>query len=311
MLEPEQIQSLLRDFFGEPAQELEPVQGGEVAQTLSFRIGQQEYILRVNPGALGASFQKEAFIFRSFASPSIPIPPILKIGHHNEWVYAISQKMPGYGLLALSPQEYQEILPALIRTLYAIHTSDASRWSGYGLFDEDGQGMADSWRSSLAAVNEEESPDGFFGNWHTLFTTTFLEQDFFETVYQYMLGLLDKCPEIRHLVHGDFGYNNVLAHEGKITAVLDWINAQYGDFVYDIAWLDFWGRKLNFPELIHKFYTEQGMALPHYEERLACYQAYIGLNAMRFYAKVQNQAAYGYTRQVLSEVLKDENAPGQ
>jgi hygromycin-B 4-O-kinase len=308
LLEPEQIQSLLRDFFGEPAQELEPVQGGEVAQTLSFRVGQQEYILRINSGALNASFQKEAFIFRSFASPSIPIPPILEVGYYEDWVYAILPKLPGRGLMALSPQEYAEILPELIRTLYAIHTSDVSRWTGFGLFDDSGQGMAESWRGSLAGLMEEEEPGSFFGNWHTLFTTTFLERDFFDTVYQFMLGRLDQCPEERYLVHGDFGYNNVLAHEGKLTAVLDWINAQYGDFVYDIAWLDFWGRGLDFPGLIRQFYIGQGMALPHYEERIACYQAYIGLNAMRFYAKIQNQEAYGYTRKVLSEVLKGGNA---
>jgi hygromycin-B 4-O-kinase len=302
-VEPEQIQNLLGDFFGEPVQELDSVQGGEVAQTLSFRVGGQAYILRINPGSMDASFYKEAFVFRYFASSSLPIAPIVKVGRQGEWVYAISHKMPGSGLESLSPKEYEEILPELIRTLYAIHTCDVSRWTGYGLFNDRGTGMAENWRGSLAAVMEEERPDGFFGHWHSLFTTTFLERDFFDTVYQYMLGLLELCPEERYLVHGDFGYNNVLAHRGRITAVLDWVNAQYGDFVYDIAWLDFWRRDHDFPGLIRQFYTGQGLLLPHYEERIACYKAYIGLNAMRFYAKTQNQEAYQYTCQVLRAVL--------
>jgi hygromycin-B 4-O-kinase len=301
-IDQKQIRILLGEFFSEPVQALEPVEGGEVAQTLSFRVAGQEYIFRINPGSMAASFYKEVFIYRNFASSSLPIPPIVKVGRQGEWVYAISYKMQGSGLLSLPPKEIQEVLPELIRTLHTIHTCDVSRWTGYGLFNDSGEGLAGSWRSSLATVIEEET-DGFFANWHALFATTFLERDFFDTVYQHMLSLLDMCPEERYLVHGDFGYNNVLAQQGTITAVLDWINAQYGDFVYDIAWLDFWGRNFNFPELIRKFYTSQGIPLPHYEERIACYQAYIGLNAMRFYAKVQNQEAYKYTRQVLKTTL--------
>ena len=305
--EQEQIHKLLTNHFGGPVQELGSVQGGQVAQTLSFRVGRQEYILRINTGNLDASFRKEVFIFQHFASPAIPIPPLVKVGHLGDLVYAISHKVPGNGLESLSRAEYEELLPELIRTLHAIHTCDVRRWSGYGLFDDTGEGISESWRSSLAAVIEEERPDGFFGKWHALFTTTFLERDFFDTVYNYMLGLLDMCPEERYLVHGDYGYDNVLAHQGRITAVLDWINACYGDFVYDIAWLDFWSRGIDFPGLIRQYYTGQGVALPHYEQRIACYKAYIGLNAMRFYAKTQNQAAYQYTCQILKGILTDQS----
>ena len=307
IVEREQIHQLLTGHFGEPVQELEPVQGGQVAQALSFRVGGQEYILRINAGSLDASFRKEVLIFQHFASPAIPIPPIVKVGYLGDLVYAISHKMPGRGLEAISRAEYEALLPDLIRKLNAIHTCDVSRWPGYGLFDDAGKGMFADWRSSLAAIIDEERPDGFYGKWHTLFTTTFLEREFFDTVYNHMLSLLDRCPEERHLVHGGYGYNNVLAQQGKVTAVLDWIDARYGDFVYDIAWLDFWPRGIDFPGLIRQYYTGQGIALPHYEERIACYKAYIGLDAMRFYAKTQYLEAYRYTCQILRAILSGRN----
>ena len=43
-----------------------------------------------------------------------------------------------------------------------------------------------------------------------------------------------------YLLHGDYGFDNVLVDQGKISGVLDWANAKYGDFLYDVAWLDFW-----------------------------------------------------------------------
>ncbi len=42
------------------------------------------------------------------------------------------------------------------------------------------------------------------------------------------------------LVHGDFGSNNVLVADGRISAVLDWSEAMTGDPAYDLANLFFW-----------------------------------------------------------------------
>lgn len=304
-IEREQILELLKEHFGEPVQALEPVQGGHVAQTMSFRVGQQEYILRINPRGLGATFWKEAFIFQHFASPAIPIPPMVKVGQLGDRVYAISRKMPGRSLQALSPVEYEELLPDLVRTLYAIHTADVSCWQGCGVFDDAGRGMAESWRSHLAAVIEEEPEGGFFGKWHALFETTFLEREFFDKIYQYMLRQLAFCHEERYLVHGDFGFSNLLAEGGKVTAVLDWLNAAYGDFVYDIAWLDFWQGAAGYPGLFQRYYTAQGLPLLHYTERLNGCKAYIGLNAMRFYAHTGSQEAYGFTRRILQALVEE------
>jgi hygromycin-B 4-O-kinase len=41
-------------------------------------------------------------------------------------------------------------------------------------------------------------------------------------------------------VHGDMVNHNVLVQDPRITAVIDWGNALYGDWLYDAAWLIFW-----------------------------------------------------------------------
>jgi len=54
------------------------VTGGQVAQTYAFSADGQDYIIRFNRH-MGANFEKEVLIYRRYASPRIPIPPIV---HH-------------------------------------------------------------------------------------------------------------------------------------------------------------------------------------------------------------------------------------
>ena len=50
-----------------------------------------------------------------------------------------------------------------------------------------------------------------------------------------MMRMLEVCPEERYLVHEEYVQNNLLAEEGKVTAVLDWADTMHGDFAYDLA----------------------------------------------------------------------------
>lgn len=86
VVDQETILSLLRESFQQPIRELNSVQGGMIAQTLSFQVNDKEYILRFKPEA---GYKKEAFIYQRFASATIPVAPILKIGRFGNLFYAI------------------------------------------------------------------------------------------------------------------------------------------------------------------------------------------------------------------------------
>lgn len=304
VVDQETILLLLRENFQQPIHKLDSVQGGMIAQALSFQVNDKEYILRFKTNAMEATYKKEAFIYQQFASTIIPVAPILKIGWFENLFYAISEKMPGKGLSFLSEEEYKQVVPSIMETLFAIHQTDVQKWRGYGWLNDEGIGMFPSWKNFIANVIEEERSEGFYGKWHILFQTTFLERGFFDKVYKQMLKLLEKCPEERYLVHGGYGYNNVLAQESHVTAVLDWIDAMYGDFVYDIAYLHQWPPyEIDFSKLLYQYYTEKGVSIPNYRERLMCYQFYIGLDGMRFFAKTNNQEAYQAVCQTLKALL--------
>jgi hygromycin-B 4-O-kinase len=304
VVEQEMILALLRETFALPIEALTPIEGGQVAQTFSFTAGDQAYVLRFNPGSFDVTFAKELFIATHFASPRIPILPILKVGRLGDLSYAISRKRAGRRLLALSRAEYEQTMPSLMQTLHAIHQVDVGTWPGFGWIGDDGAGMFSSWQGFVARIIEEEHADGFFGKWHALFETTFLEREFFETVYRRMLRLLPFCPEERRLVHGGYGFNNVLAEGGAVTAVLDWTDAMYGDFLFDVAWLAFWDPGRDYQTLFRADYAEKGVAVPDFEQRLLCYQCYIALDGLRFNAKFNNVTAYNWVKGRITELLR-------
>ncbi len=297
VLTDEQVVALLQQHFATPIEQLTTITSGQIAQTYSFIVEEQDYIIRFNKDNMGANFPKEAFIAARIASPRVPIPSIVRVGRFEGLHYSITAKAPGQILDQLPPAEYARLLPEMIRTLDAIHHVDVRDWPPrYGVFDNNGVGLSATWRAYLSSVREEEEDWNFFGKWHTMFDNKFLERDVFDSIYGEMTKLLDYCPEERYLVHGGYGFSNVVAREGKIAAILDWIGAMYGDFVYDIAWLNFWSPEVNFGELFRQFYHRQGVSVPAYNERLRCYHCYISLDALRFFAKSNQPTAYQWAR---------------
>lgn len=304
VLSEEQVVALLQEHFASSIEKLAVITSGQIAQTYSFTVEGQEYIIRFNRDNMGANFPKEAFIAARVVSPRIPIPRIVHVGRFQELHYSITAKVPGHPLDQLPPAEYARIGPEVIRTLDAIHHVDVSNWPpGYGVFDNNGVGLSTSWKDYLLAVGEEEEDWNFYGKWHALFDNTFLERDVFDSIYAQMAHLLDSCSEARYLVHGGYGFSNVIAHEGKITGVLDWLDAKYGDFVYDIAWLSFWSPEVNFGERFRQYYHKQGISVPAYNERLRCYQCYIGMDALRFFAKSNQPDAYQWARKRIFDLI--------
>src|SRR5688572_12197757 len=145
----ETVQDIVKQHLNEPADNLELIKGGSVAQAFTFIAKGQEYVIRFNTNKMGANYEKEAFIIQNFASDSVPIPTIIQIGYTESLCYCISEKAIGERLDQLSPEEIQRTLPSLIETLDAIHLTNVSGQSGYGLFSDQGQGFFSSWPAYL------------------------------------------------------------------------------------------------------------------------------------------------------------------
>jgi hygromycin-B 4-O-kinase len=301
-IRPGQVLAVLHETFEGPITGLTPLRGGQLARVFAFTAEDHDYVVRLTTADNSSGFEKEAFIARHITTAGVPIPAIIRTGRWQDVHFAISAFAAGVPFDALDESASARVSPSLIAILDAIHASDIRAWSGAGPFDAGGAGQFPSWREYLASVREEEST-GFYGRWHTLFTDSFLERDLFDDVYARMLALLPRCPEERFLVHGDYGFDNVLVDEERITAVLDWSNAKYGDFLYDIAWLHFFPSHENFAARVREHYAATGRVVPDYEDRLRCYVCFIGLESLRFFAKAGQRPHYDWARQRLLDLL--------
>jgi len=290
----------LQTLFQAGSADLHFISGGESSQAFSFATSGEDFIIRVNRHS-SRGYKKDKDAFLRFHSPQIPIPEIVSIGQmSNGYHFVISKKAEGDTLRHLPTEEVQKTLPSLFEVLDAIHKVDISGEKGYGKWRSDQGGENKSWREVILSVGKNivDEKSGV-----SLFETTFLEKEVWDKVNNRLGTLLEYCPEERYLIHGDYGSDNVLAKEGKVTGVIDWEHSMYGDFLFDVAWLGFWKRDNNYEEVYQEFCKSINKELPNFNERILCYKLYIGLGSLSFYAYSNQKEKYESSKEKLLALL--------
>lgn len=301
IIDETEVITLLSQFFNQPIDDLAPLGTGHMALVFSFRADDQAFVIRFVENKMAHTLKKEMVVAKLLQGSEVPLPPILHQGTLAEFHFAIAQRAAGLPLDELTAEQYEQVVPAVIAMLDAIHQVDVSGTQGYGMFDETAVAPFSSWPEYLLQVAEEEE-GGFYGKWHHLFEESFLERPLFEQLYAEMQRLFTYLPEERFLTHGDYGWNNVLAENGKVTAVLDWANAQYGDFLFDIAYLTA-SAKVDYVVAFQQYYRAHNRVVPHYWERIRCYQCYAALDGLRFFAKAGNLDGYQWVKRSIATKL--------
>jgi len=244
--------------------DLVPLAGGNVGRVFGFTANGEPFVVRFNWRTLGG-FGKEATIERLLAGSGVPFPHLVKTGTLDaaDLDWAISARLPGHGFRIDDPA-LPTLLPSLFAMMDAIHAATLAGTTGYGGFDAAGTGHDPSWHAHIRSVRADGPADGPFPPWETLFSTTILEREAIDALMRTVETLLPFCPEERQLVHGDFGFDNVLVAEGRVTGVIDWQNARFGDGLYDVAWLDFWpDPPLGIASEFIAWAAARGTSLPH------------------------------------------------
>ena len=301
IINKEEVLSFLEKELTQSISDLEFISGGESSQAFSFEIKNEKYIIRVNNYS-GNGFKKDQYAFLNFKSADLLIPEIFKIGQMDNGNYfAISEKVEGVTINKLPETEIDKINPNLIKILDKIHSIDISNKTGYGKW-EAGIGNANnhSWKEAILEVdkyvkNQDNKP--------TLFETSFLEKDVWDKLYASLLNLIKYCPEERYLIHADFGSDNILCKDDKITGVIDWESSMYGDFMYDLAWLSFWSKGCDYEKLFREHYKSIDKNILNFEERILCYKLFIGLGSLSFYAYSGQKKKYESSKEKLLKLV--------
>ena len=295
----DRITDFLQNHFNKPINNVDRIYGGEQSQGFFFIVDGEEFVIRINKENEG--FEKDKYMYDTFASSDVPIPQVMEIGKMDEkYFYAITKKVPGKILNSYSDEEFTQIFLQVFQVLEHMRNTDISTSQNFGHFTATGEAHFSSWKEFLLSINDED-----WFHWERIFEETFFEKTVFEDAYKKLTELVSFCPEERYLVHGDFGGDNVIAQKDEITGIIDWSEALYGDFLYDVAWMDFWNNHaLSVKDTFYELSHNKGDNMDHYNERILAYQIRLGLSSLYFYAITNQFEKYVWSRDKLMSVMK-------
>jgi hygromycin-B 4-O-kinase len=294
----EEILQFLCSVFHPAAEEVRWIAAGWFSQVFSFEAGEDSYIIRLNP--YEEDFQKDVFAWQHFAGPDLPIPRILQIGKFDRrYHYAISERCAGGSLNNFEDDTIRRLAPDMFHTIDVIRSIDVSGFAGWGLMSADGLGIFSSWSEYLHSLYNQK----FVYDWQALARNTFLEGDVFETALAALQRLIPFCPQEKSLVHGDFGPHNLVSNGEVITGVLDWADMRLGDYLYDVAYLDYWIDDHFYVDQWRMRATSQGRVELHFDERIRCYKLFNVLNDLAVSAIESDLESYRETIERLRVIL--------
>jgi hygromycin-B 4-O-kinase len=257
--------SFLRSHFSPTAAQLTFLSSGWFSQAYAFSADGSEYILRLN--AWQVDFQKDAYAAAHLAGPDLPIPPMLRLDRFDaQRFYAITPRCPGRGMNELDAAAQLRLLPQLFDALADLHQRSTADLPGWGLTGADFRGGFASWPAYVLSLHNHkfhytlESLEG-----------TFFEPDFYRAVLAEVERLLPFLPAQKSIVHGDFGWHNLVSDGERLTGVLDWAEARLGDPLYDVVNLEYWSPEIPFCELWRAYAARHAIAEPNFDERRRCY----------------------------------------
>lgn len=279
---------------------------GAWSQAYAFRLDGIERVIRWS--AFCDNFERDAFAGR-FSCDVLPIPEIETLGQHGNHFYAISRFVAGNYLETLSAPELKTTLPSLLGMFRALRSVDLSGTSGYGIWDQHGHAAHTSWQAVLLD-DKDDSAGSLIKGWRGKLASSPLGMDAFNRLWARLELLVSRCPNERRLVHSDLLNRNVLAANGRVTALLDWGSSIFGDALYDIAWIVYCERWYpQFEEidlaghLLDDFRSDPRVNALDIEARLQCYLVHIGLDSIAYNAFQQDwthaQEAADYTQSLL------------
>jgi hygromycin-B 4-O-kinase len=280
------VEAFLVDRFGPGISHVVRVGQGEWSAACAFQHDGSDWIARF--GAFQEDFVKDRLAGR-YGSRDLPIPAVTEIGQAFAGFYAISERAFGEYIDVLDHKRMHAMLPSLFATLDAARDVDLSGSAGYGGWGADGKAPYSSWREALLDVATDRPGDRAHG-WRDRLAASSVGSMLFEEACSHLHALIDRCPDVRHLVHGDLLNNNVLVQDGRISAVLDWGCSMYGDFLYDFAWFAFWEPwypawgGIDFRDEALRHFEAIGLDVPAFDDRFRCCQLHIGLDGQAYNA---------------------------
>jgi aminoglycoside phosphotransferase (APT) family kinase protein len=242
----EEIKQLLSPKFDKDITKIEKAQGGLINDVFFVKVGEEELVLRVSPGEGPGrpGFEGERWALGECSKTAVPVPKVVSFGRVKTTLpkpcqYLLITKVPGRPLLSSLSQRVSFLLSGKSReqlndlvkeagtVLKKIHQT---KTNGFGPLRAGGRGTFASWEDFLEKRYKIKGSLDYLIQKRLIGKKT---GDKIETLFA-KKGNYPKCPSPA-LLHGDFFYDHIFAHEGRISGVIDFEDCLGGDPLYDIA----------------------------------------------------------------------------
>jgi hygromycin-B 4-O-kinase len=279
-----EVDDFMAGHFAGRAADVRPLAVGEWSRAFAFVLDGRQAVIRF--GDHVSDFRKDQ-VMAARSSAALPVPAVLEIGSAGDGYFAVSERARGEPLDDLDRAGMQAVLPRLLAALDAMREMSLPAARGYGMWAPDGTAPAGSWAESLLAVNQETAR---VPGWRAALAHSPVGAAPFDRAYARLRQLAQGLPDERHMIHRDLLSRNVFVQGADITAVIDWGNATYGDWLYDAAWLIHWWprfpqwRDIDIAAELERHWRRQGTPVPDLHRRLEAYLLHIGLDLMSYAA---------------------------
>jgi hygromycin-B 4-O-kinase len=228
----EEILTIIRSHY-DKASDITELTGGLASQTFAFRVNDQRFVFKM--GTRKETHEKEQWVYNRYHD-RLPLRRLIEI-HESEHQppYAIYHFVDGVKLNDLNSQESVDIVPSVLENLSLLNAIEVTDADGFGRFDGTGTAPYPSWLDFINAVYNEK-----IYNWSEV-EKKGLDAELIDAAIQKIKrGAGSITISKKQLIHGDLGSYNLIAEHQRITGIIDWSLAMYGDHLYDIANFMFW-----------------------------------------------------------------------
>ncbi|MBO0702990.1 MAG: aminoglycoside phosphotransferase family protein [Candidatus Dormibacteraeota bacterium] len=266
-------------MFGAGVEMADDLPQGEWSRAYAFRQGGRELVVRFNTDR--HAFDVDLLALR-FASPALPIPAVLRVGEVEGGYYAISERAFGDFLEDLPPERMEALVPSLLATLDALRTADTSTSTGFGPWDQNGDGDCRDWAEFLLDV-DAGTPDAHRATWRDDLLRSDVAARAFREGMRALETLAPRCPNQRSLIHSDLLNRNAFVSGARVSALIDWQCAMYGDHLFELAWFTFWApwhpgvAAAGLRDRAFAHWRAGGVDLTDFDLRVRCYEIRIGV----------------------------------
>ncbi len=272
------------EYYGRRARDVRALGAGEWSRAYALVLDGREAVIRF--GDYVEDFRKDE-VMAAHSCAALPIPAVIEVGAAGTGYFAVSERAHGELLDSLDGPGMRAALPGLLAALDALRAIDVSGTNGYGMWAPDRTGVAASWAQALLAINQETAR---VPGWRAALAASPVGIRTFDLGYARLRELAEGLLDERHIVHGDLVNRNVLVQGPRITAVIDWGNALYGDWLYDAAWLIFWWpwfsqwQDIDITAELERHWDQHAGSASGLRHRLRTCLVHIGLDAMAYNA---------------------------